>query len=104
MSEQDQDSPQAPEVPTYRDSDIAPFIYFDAVGAMGTIAGTVQIELASRVLRPEGDGVKMEFMTTGRLRCSPLAAQHLREAIDKSLAMLAQPPQSAPPVAPGRLN
>jgi hypothetical protein len=53
---------------------------------------------------PEG-GVTIEFVCTGRLRCSPKAAQFLRDSIDAALKMLAQPEQQmGPTVATGRLN
>jgi hypothetical protein len=66
--------------------------------------GAIQIELAGRILTPMPDGgVQLAFMTTGRLRCSPAAAAFLRDALDKSIQMLTQPPQE-PTVAPGKLN
>jgi hypothetical protein len=93
-----------PEFPAYRDSEIAPIIYFDVVPALGTMNGAIQIELASRTLAPLPDNqAQVTFMTTGRLRCSPAAATALREAIDKALKMLQQP-QEAVTVSTGRLN
>jgi hypothetical protein len=75
--------------PTFRDSDSAPFVYFDNSATFGVLAGAIQIELVSRILVPLADGgVKTEFKVTGRLRCSPAAARYLRESIDKSLEML----------------
>ena len=88
--------PISPTAPPYRCPDTAPFIYFDLIGAFGTMAGAVQVELAGRVLTPVPDGgVAIAFMTTARLRCSPAAAQNLREALDKALQMLEQPDQNA---------
>lgn len=81
--------------PPYRNVDHAPFIYFDVVPSFGVMHGTVQIELAARTLSPAGKDVDIEIVACGRLRCSPTAAQALRDAIDKSLKMLAQP-QSLP--------
>lgn len=80
--------------PQIRDPDTAPFIYFDGVSTHGIMNGAVQIEVVSRILRPlEDGGVSVEFITTGRLRCAPDAARHLRGAIDKSLDMLSNPQQ-----------
>jgi hypothetical protein len=42
------------------------------------------------VPRPDGT-VASEFLTTGRLRCSPTAANHLRNAIVKAIEMLSLP-------------
>jgi hypothetical protein len=84
----------APVSARFRDSDTAPIVYFDASATFGVLAGVIQIELVSRVLVPlAGGGVKMEFLTTGRLRCSPAAAKRLRDAITKSLDMTTQEQQ-----------
>ena len=91
--------PKRPATPPYRNVDTAPFVYFDVVPSFGVMQGTVQIELAARTLSPAGKDLAIELVACGRLRCSPMAAQALRDAIDKSLKMLAQPqPQSAPAV------
>jgi hypothetical protein len=61
-------------------------VYFEFAPAFGVFAGAIQIELASRILTPRpGGAVDIEFVTSGRLRCSPAAAAHLRDAINKSL-------------------
>jgi hypothetical protein len=92
--------------PPYEDLTTAPFIYFDIVPAHGTMAGAVQIELASRVLIPHPGGtVEVNFVSIARLRCSPAAAANLRHAIDSALnalVMLEQPQLS--PTAIARLN
>jgi hypothetical protein len=50
--------------------------------------GSIQIELASRILIPRSDGgVEIKFATSGRLRCSPAAAVALRDAINAVLKM-----------------
>ena len=77
--------------PPYRNVDNAPFVYFDVVPSFGVMNGTVQIELAARTLSPAGRDVEVELVACGRLRCSPAAAQALRDAIDKTLKMLAEP-------------
>lgn len=99
------DTPRDAEVsPGFRDSDAAPFVYFDTSSAHGTIAGAIQIELVSRILVPLANGgVRIEFLTSGRLRCSPAAVQALRDSIDKALAMLTQP-QTGPAVGTGTLQ
>ncbi len=90
------DTPDAAPL-VYKNVDDAPFIYFDLVPTHGLLGGAVQIELAARTISPLPDGVAtiIEFVTVGRLRCTPAAAVALREAIDKALAML-QPPATVP--------
>jgi hypothetical protein len=73
----------------FRDNYSAPIVYFDVASAHGVTNGAIQIELASRILVPRADGTLVsEFLTTGRLRCSPIAANHLRNAIVKAVEML----------------
>ncbi len=69
------DSPKDADVShAFRDSGTAPIVYFDAVSAHGVLNGAIQIELVSRILVPLADGgVRLEFLTSGRLRCSPAA-------------------------------
>jgi hypothetical protein len=87
-----------------RDSDTAPFIYFDTTGAYGVTGGAVQIELVARILVPLVDGgVSVELLTTGRLRCTPAGARHLQESIQKALDMLSHP-QPAPAAGTATLN
>ena len=87
-----------------RDSDSAPFIYFDTAGAYGVTGGAVQIELVARILVPLTDGGdSVELLTTGRLRCTPAGARHLQESIQKTLDMLSHP-QPAPAAGTATLN
>jgi len=90
--------------PGFRDNHNAPIIYFDTAATFGVLNGAVQIELVGRTLIPTADGnARMEFVVTGRLRCSPTAAEQLRESINRSLDMLTRPgagPESAPPPKP----
>lgn len=99
------DAPRDTEVsPGFRDSDVAPFVYFDTSSAHGVIAGAIQIELVSRILVPLANGgVRIEYLTSGRLRCSPTAIKALRNSIDKALEMLTQP-QTEPTVGMGPLQ
>jgi len=61
--------------------DTAPFIYFDFVPTHGVLNGAIQIELAARTMAPTKDGgVRATNIEVGRLRCSPIAAQFLRDA------------------------
>jgi hypothetical protein len=83
---------------------MAPLVYFDIVGAYGTMNGTVEMELASRILVPNPDGsTEVKFLSSGRLRCSAPAAIQLRNALDAALKMLEPPPPSNP-VAASELN
>jgi hypothetical protein len=87
----------------YENVDTAPIVYFDMAPAHGVMGGQVQIELACRILNALPDGsVEIKFMTSGRLRCSQVAALNLRNAIDASLKMLEQPQQA--PAATAKLN
>ena len=78
----------------------APFIYFDGVSCFGHHNGAIQLELAAHQLLPVGAGVRVEVIQTAHLRCSLAAALALREALDKSIAMMqqgqAQPVENIP--------
>ena len=89
----------------YEDSGgAAPLIYFDIIGAYGTMNGSIELELATRILVPKPDGTtEVRFLSTGRLRCSPAAAVNLRNGLDAALKMLEQS-QQPNPVAVSRMN
>jgi hypothetical protein len=88
--------PGAPMEPPFRDRSDAPIVYFDLIAANGIMNGAVQIELAGRNLIPTvNGGVRVELVTTGRLRCSPAAAQNLILALQGSLKMLDQAQEGA---------
>lgn len=81
----------------------APVVYFDIIGAYGTMNGSIEIELATRILIPKQDGsTEVRFLSSGRLRCSPTAAANLRNGLDSALKMLEQPQSN--PVAASKLN
>ena len=83
----------------------APLVYFDIVGAYGTMNGSVEIELATRILIPKTDGsTEVKFISSGRLRCSQNAAVNLRNGLDAALKMLEQPQPNMAVVAAGKLN
>ena len=83
----------------------APLVYFDIVGAYGTMNGSVEIELATRILVPKTDGsTEVKFISSGRLRCSATAASNLRNGLDAALKMLEQPQGSTASIAAGKLN
>ena len=84
----------------------APLVYFDIVGAYGTMNSSVEIELATRILIPRGDGsTEVKFISSGRLRCTQNAAVNLRNALDAALKMLEpQPAANTAVVAAGKLN
>jgi hypothetical protein len=82
---------------------MAPLVYFDIIGAYGTMHGAIEVELATRILVPKPDGsTEVKFLSTGRLRCSSNAANTLRQALDAALKMLEQP--QANPVAASKMN
>ena len=71
---------------------LAPLVYFDIVGAYGTMNGAVEVELATRILVPKPDGsTEVKFISSGRIRCTPNAATNLRNGLDAALKMLEQP-------------
>ena len=83
---------------------LAPLVYFDIVGAYGTMNGSIEIELATRILVPKSDGsTEVKFISSGRLRCTQNAATNLRNALDSALKMLEQPQANAA-IAAGKLN
>ncbi len=100
----DQENPKPPAGLIYEDTgSAAPLVYFDIVGAYGTMHGAVEIELATRILVPKPNGsTDVKFLSSGRLRCSPNAAINLRNALDAALKMLEQPQPD--PVAASKLN
>jgi hypothetical protein len=81
-----------------------PILYFDIVGAHGVMNGSIQLEVASRILVPTPDGgVHIKFISSGRIRCSSQAAVQLRNSIDLALKMR-EAPQQAPAAAATKLN
>jgi hypothetical protein len=99
----DPETTEAPAIIYDDTGGTAPFVYFDIIAAHWTMNGAIQIELASRILvaTPDG-GIIPKFISSGRLRCSPLAATNLRNSIDLALKMLEQPQPN--PVAASQLN
>jgi hypothetical protein len=67
--------------------------------------GSVEIELATRILVPKTDGsTEVKFISSGRLRCSATAASNLRNGLDAALKMLEQPQAGTSSIAAGKLN
>jgi hypothetical protein len=101
----DQPPAKSPDI-VYEDTGAAaPLVYFDIVGAYGTMNGAVEIELATRVLVPKPDGsTDVKFLSSGRLRCTPVAAANLRNSLDAALKMLEQPQANMAAIAAGKLN
>ena len=88
--------------PMMKNAAAAPVIYFDGAPVHGTLAGNIEVELASRFLMPKADGnVACDMMCVAHLRCSPVAAQSLIDALSHALSMLTAS-QSEP--EPTRLN
>jgi hypothetical protein len=100
----DQENPKPPADLIYEDTGaMAPLVYFDIIGAYGTMNSAIEVELATRILVPKPDGsTEVKFLSSGRLRCSAQAASNLRNALDAALKMLEQP--QADPVAASRMN
>jgi hypothetical protein len=100
MSEPDRPDPARDTLPIIGNAS-APFVYWDAIAAIGTNNGAIELELCSRTMIPLPDGVAVrnEVVITAHLRCSPAAATALRDGIGRALDMLAQsqqPQQQAP--------
>jgi hypothetical protein len=98
--------PAKPSDIVYEDTGAsAPLVYFDIVGAYGTMNGSVEIELATRILVPKPDGsTDVKFISSGRLRCTKNAAVNLRNGLDAALKMLEQPQANMAAIAAGKLN
>jgi len=98
--------PAKPSELIYEDTGAAaPLVYFDIVGAYGTMNGAVEVELATRILVPKADGsTDVKFISSGRIRCSANAAANLRDGLDAALKMLEQPQGGAAAIAAGKLN
>jgi hypothetical protein len=88
----DQTTTKPPDL-IYEDTGaMAPLVYFDIVGAYGTMNGAVEVELATRILVPKPDGsTEVKFISSARIRCSQNAAINLRNGLDAALKMLEQP-------------
>ncbi|MBR1223546.1 MULTISPECIES: hypothetical protein [unclassified Bradyrhizobium] len=101
----DQPNPKPGDL-VYEDTGAAaPLVYFDIVGAYGTMNGSVEIELATRILIPKTDGsTEVKFISSGRLRCSQNAAVNLRNGLDAALKMLEPPAPNMAVVAASKLN
>ena len=80
--------------PVYVMNPNAPFVYFDAVPAFGTLNGAIQIDCVARTMLPTGPAGEMQIdmVCTAHIRCSPTAALELISALQKSLEMMQQPP------------
>ena len=97
--------PAKPVELAYEDTGAAaPLVYFDIVGAYGTMNGSVEIELATRILVPKADGgTEVKFISSGRLRCTQSAAANLRNGLDAALKML-EPQASVGAITASKLN
>jgi hypothetical protein len=79
--------------PLLKNALTAPVVYFDHVVVWGASPGSVEVELAVRILMPEADGtVTPHLSATAHLRCSPQAAAALHDALAKACAMAEQKP------------
>ena len=77
--------------PLLRNVGNAPVVYFDNVPVYGTYMGNIEIELSARALLPKtGDGVLVEAMCSGHLRCSPASAMQLIESLQRAIKLLEQ--------------
>jgi hypothetical protein len=61
--------------------------------------GGQSVVSTARIMVPKQGAAGVKLMTSGRLRCSPLAARHLRDAINGALQLLEQA-QSGASAAP----
>jgi len=87
----DQEITKPPDL-IYEDTGgIAPLVYFDIVGAYGTMHGTIEVELATRILVPKPDGsTEVRFLSSSRLRFSPNAAANWRSGLEAAGAAAAR--------------
>lgn len=86
----------AAAAPLLKNSAAAPIVYFNNVPVMGTYGGDIEIELAIGCLMPKPDGkVVRELNCSAHLRCSPIAAAQLMDALEKALAIHAKQQQDA---------
>ena len=101
----DQPNPKPGDL-VYEDAGAAaPLVYFDIVGAYGTMNGSIEIELATRILIPKPDGsTEVKFISSGGLRCTQNAAVNLRNGLDAALKMVEQPQPNMTVVAASKLN
>jgi hypothetical protein len=82
--------PPAP-LPMLKNAGNAPLVYFDSVPVFGTFVGNLEVELAARMMMPKPDGsVMVDMACTAHLRCSPVAAMALIDALTKALDMLSK--------------
>ena len=102
----DPEAPKPPSNVVYQDTGgAAPLVYFDIIGAYGTMNGSIEMELATRILVPKPDGsTEVKFLSTGRLRCTANAATNLRNGLDAALKMLEQPEAKTSAIAASKLN
>jgi hypothetical protein len=105
LADQPTKPPPAPPL-IYEDTGAsAPLVYFDIIGAYGTMNGSIEMELATRILVPKPDGsTEVKFISTGRLRCTANAATNLRNGLDAALKMLEQPEAKTSAIAASKLN
>jgi hypothetical protein len=95
--------PAKPSDLIYEDTGAAaPLVYFDIVGAYGTMNGAVEVELATRILVPKPG--RIDRGQNPLLRCSTNAATNLRNGLVAALKMLEQPQGSTAAIAAGKLN
>jgi hypothetical protein len=86
-------------------SEHAPFVYFDGVVTHGVNHGVIQLELAAKIVVPDGKGgATTEVVVTAHVRCSPDAATVLKQAIDHALLIAKRPPNVAAMGSPPKPN
>jgi hypothetical protein len=74
----------------FEDNIAAPFVYFDIVTTHALFNDVIQIELAARVAYLKDGVLSTKFLTSGRLRCSQIAARRLRDSLDEVLKFVEQ--------------
>lgn len=80
-------SPSQP-LPMLKNVGAAPMVYFDTVPVYGTFGGTIEIEIAARMLMPKPDGsVFVDMASAAHLRCSPGAALQLAASLQNAVEM-----------------
>jgi len=74
-----------------KDTIHAPIVYFEGAPNFGNANGTINVTLAVARYLPEGSQIASDLVAVASLRCNVQAATELRNALDRALALAANP-------------